>query len=117
MKIVNKINKALLIITIILDFTIIFGLYAQILLGFIQLCIALYISYNFKRLEKKLKYQIINYWIYVFIYFSFFTYLFLEDKSIMDNYIIMITSIIITPMIIATYFTITLNKIAYQNEK
>ena len=117
MKIINKINKALLIITIILDFTIIFGLYAQILLGFIQLCIALYISFHFKILEKKLKYQIINYWIYVFIYLSFFTYLFLEEKSIMDNYIILITTIMILPMTIAIYFTITLNKIVKQNEK
>ena len=117
MKIINKINKALLIITIILDFTIIFGLYAQILLGFIQVCIALYISFHFKRLEKKLKYQIINYWIYVFIYFSLFTYLFLEEKSIMDNYIILITTIMILPMTIAIYFTITLNKIVKKNEK
>ncbi len=117
MKIINKINNALLIITIILDFTILFGLYAQILLGFIQLCIALYISFHFKILEKKLKYQIINYWIYVFIYFSFFTYLFLEEKSIMDNYIILITTIMILPMTIATYFTIILNKMVKQNEK
>lgn len=117
MKIINKINNALLIITIILDFTILFGLYAQILLGFTQLCIALYISFHFKRLEKKLKYQIINYWIYVFIYLSFFTYLFLEEKSIMDNYIILITTIMILPMTIAIYFTITLNKIVKQNEK
>ena len=117
MKVINKINKALLIITIILDFTILFGLYAQILLGFTQLCIALYISFNYKKIEKKLKYQIINYWIYVFIYLSFFTYLFLEEKSIMDNYIILITTIMILPMTIAIYFTITLNKIVKQNEK
>ncbi|TDR22849.1 hypothetical protein IP97_00717 [Flavobacterium cheniae] len=117
MRMINKINKALLIITIILDFTILFGLYAQILLGFTQLCIALYISFNFKRLVKKLKYQIINYWIYVFLYFSFSTYLFLEEKSILDNYIILITTIMILPMTIAIYFTITLNKIAKQNEK
>lgn len=117
MKAINKINKALLIITIILDFTILFGLYAQILLGFTQLCLALYISFNYKKLEKKLKYQIINYWIYVFIYFSFFIYLILKEKSIMDNYIILITTIIIIPMTIAIYFTITLNKIVNQNEK
>ena len=53
----------------------------------------------------------------VFIYLSFFTYLFLEEKSIMDNYIILITTIMILPMTIAIYFTITLNKIAKQNEK
>ena len=81
MKLINNINKVLLIITIILDFTIIFGLYAQILLGFTQLCIALYISFNFKRIEKNLKYQIINYWIYVFLYFSVITYLFMEEKK------------------------------------
>ena len=117
MRIVNKINKVLLLITIILDFTILFGLYAQIILGFIQLCIALYISFNFKRLEKKLKYQIINYWIYVILYFSFFTYILLEEKNVIDNYIIIITTIIIIPMTIAIYFTITLNKITKQNEK
>lgn len=117
MKVINKINKALLIITIILDFTILFGLYAQILLGFTQVCIALYISINYKKLEKKLKYQIINYWIYVILYFSFFTYLFMEEKNVIDNYIIMITTIIIIPMTIAIYFTFTLNKIANQNEK
>ena len=117
MKLINNINKVLLIITIILDFTIIFGLYAQILLGFTQLCIALYISFNFKRIEKKLKYQIINYWIYVFLYFSVITYLFMEEKKITDTFIMIITTIMIIPMIIATYFTITLNKIAKQNEK
>lgn len=117
MKVINKINKALLIITIILDFTILFGLYAQILLGFTQLCIALYISFNYKKIEKKLKYQIINYWIYVILYFSFFTYILLEEKNVIDNYIIMITTIIIIPMTIAIYFTITLNKIVNQNEK
>ena len=115
MKAINKINKALLIITIILDFTILFGLYAQILLGFTQLCLALYISFNYKKLEKKLKYQVINYWIYVIMYFSFFTYILLEEKNVMDNYIIMITTIIIIPMTIAIYFTIMLNKIVNQN--
>lgn len=117
MKVINKINKALLIITIILDFTILFGLYAQILLGFTQLSIALYISFNYKKLEKKLKYQIINYWIYIIMYFSFFTYILLEEKNVMDNYIILITTIMILPMTIAIYFTMTLDKIAKQNEK
>jgi len=117
MKVINKINKALLIITIVLDFTILFGLYAQILLGFTQLCIALYISFNYKKLEKKLKYQVINYWIYVIMYFSCFTYILLEEKNVMDNYIIMITTILIIPMTIAIYFTIMLNKIVNQNEK
>lgn len=117
MKVINKINKALLILTIILDFTALFGLYAQILLGFTQLCIALYISFNYKKIEKKLKYQIINYWIYVILYFSFFTYILLEEKNVIDNYIIMITTVIIIPMTIAIYFTITFNKIVNQNEK
>ena len=41
----------------------------------------------------------------------------MEEKKITDTFIMIITTIMIIPMIIATYFTITLNKIAKQNEK
>ncbi|WP_264559618.1 hypothetical protein [Flavobacterium sp. N2270] len=116
MKIAQKINKISYIATLFLYLTVIFGLYAQIALGAIQILIALYISFNMKFLTKKMKYQIINYWIYVALYSALVTAFFNDWIDFNDNNLLLIITIIILPMSIATYFTITLNKIAKQNE-
>jgi ABC-type multidrug transport system permease subunit len=117
MRIAQKINKFSYIVTLFLYLTVIFGLYAQIALGAVQILIALYISFNIESLTKKMKYQIINYWIYVALYSAFATAFFNDWIDINDNNLLLIITIIIIPMSIATYFTITLNKITKQNEK
>jgi xanthine/uracil permease len=116
MKIAQKINKFSFIATLILYLTLFLGLYAQIVLGVIQILIALYISFNMQLLTKKMKYQIINYWIYVTLYSILATAFFNDWIDFNDNNLLLIITIIIIPMSIATYFTITLNKIAKQNE-
>jgi hypothetical protein len=63
-----------------------------------------------------MKYQIINYWIYVDLYSILATAFFNDWLEFKDNNLLLIITIIIIPMSIATYFTITLNKIAKQNE-
>jgi hypothetical protein len=68
-------------------------------------------------LTNKMKYQIINYWIYVTLYSILATALFNDWISFNNNNLLLIITIIIIPMSIASYFTITLNKIANTYEK
>jgi hypothetical protein len=117
MRIAQKINKFSFITTLILYLTLYLGLYAQVVLGVIQILIALYISFNMQLLTQKMKYQIINYWVYVILYSILATSFFNDWIDFNDNNLLLIITIIILPMSIATYFTITLNKIAKTYEK
>lgn len=117
MKLVQKINKFCFITTLMLYLTIYLGLYAQIVLGTLQLLIALYVSLNIKLLEEYQKKQIINYWIYVGLY-SILAIAFIKEwLKFNDSIFLLVFIVILLPMSIATYFTITLNKIANTYEK
>ena len=53
MKIIYYINKIILLLTAILYITIFYGLYAQIVLGFIQVLSSLILLFFWKRINKK----------------------------------------------------------------
>lgn len=117
MRIAQKINLFCFITTLLLYLTIYFGLYAQIVLGIVQILIALYVSLNIKLITKNQKKQIINYWIYVGLYAILISALIKKWIQYNDSTILLVFIVILLPMSIATYFTITLNKIAKTYEK
>lgn len=117
MRVAQKINKFCFITTLILYLTIYFGLYAQIVLGIVQIMLALYVSLNNKLITKNHKNQIINYWIYVGLYAILISAFITKLIQFNDSTILLILIVILLPMSIATYFTITLNKIAKTYEK
>lgn len=98
MKKLYQLNKIALIITAFLYLTIVFGLYAQIVLGGIQLLSALSLSFMWSTFNLKHRKQLIVYWAIVIIY-GFGWYLNIE---LTDQW--WIIGIIIIPMTIATYF-------------
>lgn len=101
MKILHKINVIALIITLLLYITVLLGMYAQILLGPLQLIIALLVSYMYyKKLSPRLQRGIIIYWIaaglsLTIAYFSWLDYR-ANDFTIITLFVI--------PMLIACYF-------------
>lgn len=116
MRTIQKFNKIAFYTTLVLYLTIYLGLYSQIALGFIQICIALYISLNKIVKSRKLQNQMINYWIYVGLYILLFTFFFNNNLKINHPFLLLIV-VIITPMSLAIYFNITLNKIVNQDEE
>lgn len=91
-------NKAALITTIILYLTIIFGLYAQIVLGGIQILSALGVSVLWNQLGNQYKKQLLIYWLLVISYAIGWL------SRIELGGIGWVLGIIIIPMSIAIYF-------------
>ncbi len=113
MKKLHQVNIFALIITLILYLTVYLGMYAQIILGPLQLIIALIISFKYYyKLNPKLKKSILIYWALAIVsliiaYFSWTYY--------KPNDFIMITVFVI-PMLIACYFAyLTFNITKYLN--
>ena len=108
MKTLHKINIFALTITLALYLTLFLGMYAQIVLGPLQLLLALIISLKYyKRLIPKLKKGILIYWVLaivslIIVYFSWTYY--------QANDFIVITVFVI-PMLIACYFAYLTYKI------
>jgi hypothetical protein len=98
MKKLYQLNKIALVITAILYLTIIFGLYAQIVLGGLQLLSALIISFFWGKINTKQKKHLLIYWAIVLIY-GIGWYLKIEINNLW-----WILGIIIIPMSVATYF-------------
>jgi len=65
MKTIYNINKWSFIITLVLYLTITWGLFSQIILGFIQLLLAFYILTHWKAFNSNIKKLISVYWIFV----------------------------------------------------
>lgn len=97
-------NKICLIITGILYLTIVFGLYAQIVLGGIQILSALGLAFFWNKLKSSHKKQFTLYWILVLSY-GLGWYL----KIDFNNY--WWIGIILIPMSIAIYFVWFLNNV------
>lgn len=111
MKKLYQFNKICLIITLVLYLTIIFGLYAQIVLGGIQILSALSLLFLWHRFNKSDKKKLLIYWLLVSIYGVGWLL-----KVDFNNFWWL--SIIIIPMSIATYFVFILKNLkttVYEN--
>lgn len=100
MKKIYIINKISFIITLVLYLTIVFGLYAQIVLGAIQVLSSLFLIIFWKKISKKSKEKIFIYWILVSIY----GVCWFSDWANFDETFTIIFGVMIVPMSIATYF-------------
>lgn len=100
MKKMYNINKFALIITLMLYLTIVFGLYAQIVLGAIQILSSLLLIIFWKKLSKKSKQKLFIYWILV----SFYGLCWFSDWVHFNETFTLIFGIIVVPMSLAGYF-------------
>lgn len=107
MKLIYYINKFFLITTGVLYLTIILGLYAQVVLGGIQLISALLIFIYWNKFTEKTKKMIYIYWSSVLVYGS----LWLIDWNFLNDMILFIGGIILLPMSLAVYFFYILDSI------
>lgn len=100
MKKIYIINKIALIITLVLYVTIVLGLYAQIVLGTIQVVSALILFFFWKQFSKKTKEQLYIYWTIVIAY----GICWLNDLKSLNEDFVLIFGVMIIPMSIAIYF-------------
>lgn len=108
MKVLHKINFFALAITLALYLTVFLGMYAQIVLGPLQLLIALIVSFNYyKKLDKTLKNHLLAYWLTAAVSLII-AYLSWTHNTASDYVII---TIFVIPMLIACYFVYLTYKI------
>lgn len=104
MKIIYLINKYALVTTLILYLTIILGLYAQVVLGAVQVLSALSIFFLWKKLNKNDKHNLLVYWTFVLTYgLCWWVEINLQQ--------LWWVGIIVIPMSIAIYFVWILNNL------
>ncbi|WP_299102765.1 hypothetical protein [uncultured Winogradskyella sp.] len=104
MKTLYQLNKIVLIITLVLYLTFLLGLYAQVVLGAIQLLSAISVTCFWKQLKNHNKKQLLTYWLLVTIYGIGW----LIEIDLNDLWWL---GIIIIPMSIAIYFVWLLNNV------
>ena len=105
MKTLHYINCFFYLITITPYITIYYfflGMYAQFMLGIVQILIAIIISFYIKRLRNTSKKHISNYWVLTLI--NLLIILIFYKTNIMSNSICQIVFVFVTPMLIASYF-------------
>lgn len=110
MKIIYIINKVLLIATIVLYATLYLGLYAQVVLGVIQIISAFLLLFFWNDLQKEHKKMLLLYYTLVVIY----GVACLINWNVDNEMLIFLFGLILIPMGMAVYFTILLHKIAKQ---
>lgn len=107
MKYIYYTNKIILITTLVLYLTYYLGLYAQIVLGIVQVISALLLLFQWELFTKKIKIKLFYYYSLVIIYgFCWFL-----DWTLSDNDVFIILVVMIIPMSIAIYFFSILYKI------
>ncbi len=110
MKLLYQFNKICLIINLILYLTFFFGLYAQIVLGGIQVISAIGLFFIWKKFKDNHKKQFLIYWILV----SLYGIAWLSEIQLNDFWWL---SIIVIPMSIAIYFVWLLNNLKNINDE
>lgn len=105
--ILKKLNRALIVATIVMYVTIYFGLLIQIVLGAYQLLLAFVLLFFMKSFSKKGKNKLLIYWAVVLLYGT--VWLFNIDVGL-EAYLGVIFYIIL-PMIIALYFSFFLESL------
>ncbi|MGV6830846.1 MAG: hypothetical protein ACWA5P_04675 [bacterium] len=113
MKLLYNINKYALVITLVLYLTIFLGLYAQIVLGIIQVLTSLILILAWKEIDKNLRKQLIIYWSISVLYGLFWNL----DWHQSNNTFLVISSLMVFPMSIAIYFFYILNSIKKTNHE
>jgi len=113
MKTIHNINKWSFIITLLLYLTLIGGLLAQILLGFIQVILAIIVILEWKKHTPKIKSHLISYFTLVTIYgvlwlLGIAETFYNSNSMVLDPHIIYLC---IIPMSIASYFVYVTYKI------
>lgn len=104
MRLLYIINKIALILNLLLYLTFFYGLYAQIILGTLQILTAIIVFFFWKKIPKKSKERIYIYWGLVTIYSLFWVF----DMNNFNNIYSLLIGMILIPMSIAIYFVITL---------
>lgn len=108
MKTLHKTNFFALVITLALYLTVYLGMCAQVILGPLQLLLALVISFNYyKKLNKPLKNHLLTYWLTAAISLII-AYLSWTHNTANDYVII---TVFVIPMLIACYFVYVTYKI------
>ena len=112
MRRLRKINQIVYYSTLILWITIIGGMYAQIILGLVQVISAIIVTkktyYNYEFAKKPLR----IYWSIIIVITIILNPFFFEYILLNDNYTLLkFIAVFFIPMIIATYFLIICNKI------
>lgn len=99
-------NRFIFIVTGILYLTIFMGLYAQIILGIYQLIVGSILLFFVNKMPVDLKKRLINYWISVLAYGTF--YLLTGFEGLKDFGIVII---VLIPLTMAGYFTYILESL------
>ncbi len=107
MKLIYYINKIILLLTAVLYMTIFYGLYAQIVLGLVQVISSIILLFFWKTIKEKQKNKIYIYWAIIIVYGSCWL-MGLENNF---NTFMWILGLIIIPLTIAVYFFTILNQI------
>ena len=107
MKIIYQLNKGVLILTLVLYLTLILGLYAQMVLGTIQLLSALFLFLRWNIFSIQTKKQLTIYWVIVILYGTCWLF----EWTFINELALLIIGIIIIPLSIAGYFLYILNTI------
>ncbi|WP_431164876.1 hypothetical protein [Tenacibaculum halocynthiae] len=110
--ILKKLNRVLIVTTIVMYLTIYFGLLIQMVLGVYQLLTAFILLFYIKKITSKDKYKLLIYWGAVLLYGMGWLVSF--DISL-GNYVGVIFYIIL-PMIIALYFSYFLESLRTKNK-
>lgn len=105
--ILKKLNRALIVTTIVMYVTIYLGLLVQVILGAYQLLIAFVLLFFMKNFSKKSKNKLMVYWLVVLLYGM--VWLIGVDINL-ASYLWVILYIIL-PMIIALYFSFFLESL------
>lgn len=104
--ILKDINKAFMMLTVVLYFTIFLGLIFQVVLGGYQVIIALVLLFYWKGFSKKIKNKLLIYWGVVLVYGICYITGFL---NLTGAY--WFISFAIVPILIALYFSLFLEDI------
>ncbi|WP_452221654.1 hypothetical protein [Lacinutrix salivirga] len=107
MKYLYNTNKIILIITALLYLTLILGLYAQIVLGAVQVISSFLLLAVWSKMSNLNKQKLFMYWIITSVYGMCWLF----DWQSLNSEYFWVLAIIVIPMGIAVYFQLLLNKI------
>lgn len=109
MKTLYNINKVIFIITLALYVTVIYGAFAQMFLGAIQVISAAILFLSWKNFNSKTKEYLNIYWVIITLYGICWLF---KWESFNDTFIL-VFGVMILPMSIAGYFLYILNSIKH----